>query len=415
MRGESFPDPRRPSLLAGRRGVPWNSGLAFRRTTLGACAVIRNSDVVVVYGLEDTVFINSTGVECTQKSDEGSGNVVRTKKKLNGHYFAPASAIRLEAREPALPDKPTYRTALGAAYVADSREFLRALPDQSVNLVLTSPPYALHFKKEYGNVEKHGYVAWFLPFAREIFRVLRSDGSFILNIGGSFNPSAPTRSLYHFKLLIALVEEIGFHLAQECFWYNPAKLPAPAEWVTVRRQRVKDSVEYVWWLSKTAWPKANNRNVLVPYSADMQRLIKKGYRAKLRPSGHNITHKFQADRGGAIPSNIIERGNNESNSEYIKACRAANLKVHPARFPAALPEFFIKLCTRPGDTVVDPFAGSNTTGYVAEMLGRPWIAIEMNADYVSASKLRFTARGAGRDRKRTDSDSQPSLPFDSVA
>ena len=333
----------------------------------------------------------------------------------NGHYSGPLSAIKLQTREPSFADKPAYRTQFGAAYIADSRELLAALPDDSVDLVLTSPPYALHFKKEYGNVEKHGYVSWFLPFAREIFRVLKPDGSFVLNIGGSFNPSMPTRSLYHFKLLIALVEEIRFHLAQECFWYNPAKLPAPAEWVTVRRQRIKDSVEYVWWLSKTAWPKADNRNVLVPYRPDMERLIKKGYRAKLRPSGHNITHKFQVDRGGAIPANIIERGNNESNSGYIKACHEAGLKVHPARFPAAVPEFFIKLCTKTGDVVVDPFAGSNTTGYVAESLGRQWIAVELNADYVAASKLRFTAKAKARDRKRTSENAQPSLPLEPLA
>ncbi len=336
-------------------------------------------------------------------------------KKINGHYAGSIGAIKLSAREPSLSEEPAYRTPLGAAYIADSRKFLAELPDQSVNLVVTSPPYALHFKKEYGNVEKHGYVAWFLPFAREIFRVLKEDGSFVLNIGGSFNPRTPTRSLYHYKLLIALVEDVGFHLAQECFWYNPAKLPAPAEWVTVRRQRIKDSVEHIWWLAKSAWPKADNRNVLVPYSADMERLIKKGYRAKMRPSGHNITHKFQADHGGAIPANVIERGNNESNSEYIKACGAAGLKVHPARFPAALPEFFIKLCTKPGELVVDPFAGSNTTGYVAETLGRHWIAVELSSDYVNASRLRFTARGAGRERKRSRSDSQSSLPFEPMA
>src|SRR5262249_5269079 len=150
------------------------------------------------------------------------------------------------------------------------------IPDESTNLVVTSPPYALHFKKEYGNVSKQEYVDWFIPFAREIRRCLTDDGSFVLNIGGSYNKGAPTRSLYHFKLLIELVEHVGFHLAQECFWYNPAKLPAPAEWVTVRRVRVKDSVEYVWWLSKTPWPKADNKKVLRPYSKDMERLSLKG-------------------------------------------------------------------------------------------------------------------------------------------
>lgn len=303
----------------------------------------------------------------------------------------------------------TYRTALGAAYIADSRDLLSQLPDSSIDLVVTSPPYALHFKKEYGNADKDGYVEWFLPFAQEIYRTLKDTGSFVLNIGGSYNPGQPTRSLYHFKLLIALVEKVGFHLAQECFWYNPAKLPAPAEWVTVRRQRVKDSVEYVWWLSKTPRPQADNRNVLVPYSPDMKRLIKKGYRAKLRPSGHNITHKFQSDQGGAIPSNVVERGNNESNSSYMRACAEAGHKIHPARFPAALPEFFIRLCSKPGDLVVDPFAGSNTTGYVAEMLGRRWIASELNGEYVRASELRFNKQGAKRETGTDRRDPQSTL------
>lgn len=345
---------------------------------------------------------------------------MRSRGKANGRKYRTAGTevigVRAHAvREMPLPDRIAYRTGLGQAYLADSRELLAALPEGFLDLVVTSPPYALHFKKEYGNVEKRDYVAWFLPFARGIHRALKDDGSFILNIGGSFNPGTPTRSLYHFKLLLALVEDVGFHLAQECFWYNPAKLPAPAEWVTVRRQRVKDSVEYVWWLSKTPWPKADNRNVLVPYSPDMQRLIKKGYRAKVRPSGHNITHKFQANRGGAIPANVIERGNNESNSEYIKACRAAGVKVHPARFPSALPEFFIKLCTKPGEVVMDPFAGSNTTGYVAQLLGRRWIASELDAGYVRASKLRFTTEGAGRDHRRDRGNSQASLLIDPLA
>lgn len=284
---------------------------------------------------------------------------------------------------------PLYATDLGAAYVGDSRSFMAGLPDDSVDLVITSPPYALEFKKEYGNVAKDAYVAWFLPFAKEILRVLKPEGSFVLNIGGSYDKGAPTRSIYHFKLLLALVEEIGFHLAQECFWHNPAKLPAPAEWVTVRRIRVKDSVEHVWWFSKTPWPAADNREVLVPYSPDMERLIAKGYTPMKRPSGHNITSKFQADRGGAIPSNLLERGNNESNSEFIRACKERGLKVHPARFPAALPEFFIKLLTKPGGVVIDPFAGSNTTGRVAEDLGRRWLSFELDQSYLRSSALRF--------------------------
>ena len=274
-------------------------------------------------------------------------------------------------------------------YQGDSVALMSRMPAASVNLAVTSPPYALHFKKEYGNVDKSAYVEWFRPFAEQIYRVLTDDGSFVLNIGGSYNAGSPTRSLYHFRLLIMLCDEIGFHLAQECFWYNPAKLPTPAEWVNVRRIRIKDSVEYVWWFSKSPFPKANNRRVLTEYSADMRRLIERGYRAKERPSGHKITAKFQVNHGGSIPSNVIERGNNESNSEYIRRCAQSGLKAHPARFPAALPEFFIKLLTDEGDRVLDPFAGSNTTGAVAEALNRRWTGLELEPRYVENSKLRF--------------------------
>jgi DNA modification methylase len=287
--------------------------------------------------------------------------------------------------------QPAYRTAYGAAYCADSLPWLSAIPADSVDLVITSPPYALEFKKEYGNVAKDKYVEWLKPFGVEIRRVLKPQGSFVLNIGGSYNQGSPTRSLYHFKALLMLCEQVGFHLAQECFWYNPAKLPSPAEWVTVRRQRVKDSVEYVWWLAKQPFPKANNRRVLTEYSADMKRLLKRGYRPKQRPSGHVITAKFGSDQGGAIPSNVIERGNNESNSGYIRACAQAGYKAHPARFPRALPEFFIKLLTDEGDIVVDPFAGSNMTGATAESLGRRWLAAEIKEGYLLASRVRFAS------------------------
>ncbi|MGH9399724.1 MAG: DNA-methyltransferase [Thermoanaerobaculia bacterium] len=273
-------------------------------------------------------------------------------------------------------------------YEGDGKALLSYLPANSVDLVLTSPPYALHFKKEYGNVDKSAYVEWFRPFGREIQRVLKPDGSFVLNIGGSYNAGLPTRSLYQFRVLLMLCDEIGFHLAQEYFWHNPAKLPSPAEWVNVRRIRLKDAVEYVWWLSRTANPKADNRKVLAPYSEDMKRLLVRGYRAKMRPSGHRITHKF-TDQGGSIPSNVLERGNNESNSEYIRRCEDSDTKPHPARFPAALPEFFMKFLTDPGDLVVDPFAGSNTTGAVAEKLDRRWLGFELAPKYVTNSRLRF--------------------------
>lgn len=306
---------------------------------------------------------------------------------------------------------PFYTTPLGAAYAGDSRELMAKIPDSSINLVFTSPPYALHFKKEYGNVDKSEYVEWFLDFAAQIKRILTDDGSFVLNVGGSYNAGTPTRSVYHFKLLIALVEKLGFHVAQECFWYNPAKMPAPAEWVTVRRIRIKDSVEYVWWLSKTPWPKANNKNVLKPYSRDMLRLNQRGVKETVRPSGHHINSSFDnIDAGGAIPPNVIEEaspdtmlkfGNNASNDEFTKRCKDLGIKIHPARFPTNLPEFFIKLLTNEDDIVLDPFAGSNTAGVVSEQLGRRWIAMDISGGYLEASKVRFAECRTGHAAQQT--------------
>ena len=125
------------------------------------------------------------------------------------------------------------------------------------------------------------------------------------------------------------------------------------------------------------------------YSRDMLRLIERGYRAKERPSGHHITKKFQKDLGGSIPPNLLDIGNNDSNSAYLKACGVIGLSVHPARFPRGLPEFFIKLCTSVGDTVLDPFAGSNVTGEAAERLSRRWIGIEVVEEFLKGSEFRF--------------------------
>jgi site-specific DNA-methyltransferase (cytosine-N4-specific) len=286
---------------------------------------------------------------------------------------------------------PFYTTTLGRAFLGDSADLSQIVPSESVALVVTSPPFPLTFrkKKPYTAVGEAEFVDWILPHAREWMRVLRSDGSLVIDLGGVWNRGTATKSLYQHRLVVALCDQIGFHLAQDLYWHNPAALPAPAEWVNVRRVRIKSSVDLVFWLSKTATPKADNRAVLRPYSKDMLRLISKGYRAKTRPSGHNITKKFQKNLGGSIPPNLLEAGNNDSNSEYIKGCQAAGLPVHPARFPRALPEFFIKLCTSPGDLVLDPFAGSNVTGEAAERLDRRWIAVEIAEEYLLGSQRRF--------------------------
>jgi len=284
---------------------------------------------------------------------------------------------------------PYYSQKNGSVYLGDSLKLLQFLEDNSINLILTSPPFALTRKKEYGNETEEKYIEWFLPFAYEFKRVLAENGSFILDLGGAYLPGHPVRSIYQYELLVRLCKEVGFFLAQEFYHYNPARLPTPAEWVTIRRIRVKDSVNVVWWLSKTPHPKADNRKVLKPYSQSMKQLLKNGYKAKIRPSGHDISDKFQKDNKGAIPPNLLEIANTESNSAYLRRCKAAGIKPHPARFPQGFAQFFIKFLTDEGDIVLDPFAGSNTTGFVAEVLQRRWISFEINEDYIIGSRYRF--------------------------
>lgn len=283
--------------------------------------------------------------------------------------------------------KPYHKTKMGMAFCGDTLELIKSIPDNSLDLIVTSPPYGLRDKKEYGNADAEVYVKWFMPFAKEFHRVLKPSGSFVLNIAGCWQLGKPTRSLYHFELLLELCKM--FDLAQEFAWIKPAALPSPAQWVTVKRVRVKDALEYVWWFSKTSNPKANNRRVLQPYTDAMKSLLKKGYKAKSRPSGYQISDNFSKDNGGSIPPNFLTFGSQESNSYYIRMCKDKGLKIHPARYPLKLPEFFIKFLTEEGDMVLDPFAGSNVTGEAAQKNGRKWLAFELSEEYLKGSKFRF--------------------------
>ena len=284
-----------------------------------------------------------------------------------------------------------HKTRLGEIVWGDSRAWLfNVAKPGSVDLIMTSPPFGLVRKKSYGNEDADQYCDWFRPFAEGFWRALSDHGSLVIDIGGSWMPGQPTRSLYHFKLLIMLVEEFSFHLCQEHYWWNPSKLPSPAEWVNVRRVRVKDAVNSIWWLSKTPFPKASNRRVLQPYSKSMHDLLANGYVAKLRPSGHDISEKFARNNGGSVPPNLLAVANTESNGRYQEYCREKNLPIHPARFPAALPEYFIRMLTDTGDFVVDPFGGSCVTGAVAEALERKWVCCDLDAEYLAGAMARFT-------------------------
>lgn len=289
-----------------------------------------------------------------------------------------------------------YTTYLGQCLCEDSLLALDKMESGSVNLFITSPPFALQRKKDYGNEAQSEYVDWLCQFAELVYDKLREDGSFVIDIGGAYEKGVPSYSLYQFRALIKMCDVIGFKLAQPFYWNNPSALPAPIEWVNKRKLRAKTSVNTVWWLCKDPLKcKANVSNVLAPYSSRMERLISNPEEfvkeeGTARPSGHVLgKSSWSKNNGGAIPPNLLQIPNSESNSQYLRLCKQIGVKGHPARFPAALPEFFIKFLTDEGDLVVDIFGGSNTTGHTAEKLRRKWQSFEIAQEYVAASSFRF--------------------------
>ncbi len=287
-----------------------------------------------------------------------------------------------------------FTTEHGVAVWGDAFDASRLLDPGTVQLLFTSPPYPLLKQKSYGGAwTATEYVDWITRLVEAWLPTLAADGSLVLNLGDAWLPGMPAQSTYQERVLIALEDRLGLRLCQRFAWHSPTKLPAPAQYVNIERCRVKTSLEQVYWLSPSARPYANNRDVLVPYSDAMKaRLAQGGEKGARRPSGFvHAAGAFGADNGGAIPSNLIVASNSESNSPYIRACKAQGLPVHPARFPIALPEFFIKLLTRVHDLVADPFGGSGTTGRAAENLDRRWLIIEQMREYLAGAYQRFPA------------------------
>ena len=261
-----------------------------------------------------------------------------------------------------------------------------------VDLIFTSPPFPLNRKKAYGNLKGRNYEEWLASFSKRFLEFLRPDGSIVIEIGNSWNPGEPTMSTLGLKSLLRFLESGNLNLCQQFVCQNPARLPSPVQWVNVERIRVKDAFTHIWWMSPTPRPKANNRNVLTPYSTAMQKLLNtKSYNSGQRPSEHLIgAESFLRDNGGAIPPNVITAANTRARDPYLEYCKANHIRPHPARMPEQIANFFIEFLTDPDDVVLDPFAGSNVTGAVAQSLGRRWISIEAKSEYARPSRSRFS-------------------------
>lgn len=310
-------------------------------------------------------------------------------------------------RQKSQPVQMVYETPAGQMWTGPAEKVLRreqlSARRKQVQLIFTSPPFPLCREKEYGNLIGEAFAKWLARYAPLFADYLTPDGSIVLELGNGWEPGQPTMSTTSLKALLAFQEAANLHLCQEFICFNPARLPSPAQWVTVQRIRVKDSFTRLWWLSPTPYPKADNRRVLNEYSDSMKRLLARGtFNPGRRPSQHHLSPKhFLRDHGGAIPPNVLipppeevpesvlPISNTASRTPYRQACKAHGVAPHPAVMPEPLVEFFVQFLTDPNDLILDPFAGSNTTGAVAERLGRRWLAIEANPEYAEASRVRF--------------------------
>lgn len=309
------------------------------------------------------------------------------------------------------------RTKSGRYYVGESEEILKSQAFRKlrgkVQLILTSPPFPLNEKKSYGNMTGDKYLEWFTSLAPLLAEMLTEDGSIVIEMGNGWEPKRPVQSLLPLQSLLNFVsnEDAGLRLIQQFVCYNPSRLPSPAQWVTVKRFRTVDSFTHIWWMAKSDFPNADNSRVLRPYSDSMRDLLsKQEFNAGKRPSGHDIGETgFLRDCGGSIAHNFFELENMDSKRAvrlpepfnafsfsnsissdfFTRTCKERGIKPHPARMPMGLAAFFIEYLTEGGDWVLDPFAGSNTTGYAAARLGRRWLAIDTREQYVEQSRIRF--------------------------
>lgn len=310
---------------------------------------------------------------------------------------------------------PIQTTGTGRLYVGKSEELLKGCLGAElrgkVQLIFTSPPFPLNEKKQYGNLEGEEYVSWLTSFAPIFANLLTPTGSIVIELGNAWEPARPVQSLLPMRSLLDFVQhkDADLRLCQEFVCHNPARLPSPAEWVTIRRTRVIDSYTHLWWMSQTDNPKANNRNVLRPYSKSTNKMQQRGtFNSGSRPSGHVISEQsflknnggsimpnvleiepIDANRGSRLPTNAFAIAHTNSNDYYLRECKRRQIAPHPARMPLQLIDFFIQFLTDPGDLVLDPFAGSNATGFCAERRERNWVSIEANPDYVIHSEIRF--------------------------
>lgn len=260
-------------------------------------------------------------------------------------------------------------------FQGDSAEVLKTLPDNTIDLVVTSPPYADQRKSTYGGVSTDQYVEWFLPISEQLLRVLKPTGTFILNIKEKVVNGE--RSTYVMELILAMRKQ-GWLWTEEFIWHK--KNSYPGKWPN----RFRDAWERLLQFNKSKKFAMYQEEVMVPMGNWAKTRLKNLSETDKRRDNSKVGSGFGknisnwVDRDKAYPTNVLH------------LATECNNKKHSAAFPEELPQWFMKLFTQEGDTVLDPFAGSGTTLFVAERMGRNAIGIELMQEYYQMIKEQIT-------------------------
>ncbi len=264
---------------------------------------------------------------------------------------------------------------LNRVYQYDCLEALKLLPDECIDLVVTSPPYADRRKNTYGGVSEREYVIWFSSIAKEIYRVLKLTGGFFLNIKPHCDKGE--RVLYVFDLVLNLKREIGFRYVDEFTW---TKIGVPGQF----KGRFKNAFEPVYHFTKTKDFIHNPYEVATPIKEEsLKRANRKACGESQNGSGFAGLREGSNLKNAtlALPSNHLHLPQ-KSNQHTAQS-------KHPAVFPIELPEFFIKAFSNEGDIVLDPFVGSGTTAIAATLNNRKWIGFEKEREYIEIANIRL--------------------------
>lgn len=259
-------------------------------------------------------------------------------------------------------------------YKGESLELLGQLEDNSIDLVITSPPYA-DLKKyiDFSGIPADDYVDWFIPYCKEIERVIKPSGSFILNINDKVDNGF--RHPYVFDLISRLHKETNLKMFERLFWNKLKGLP--------NRYRFGDRVEFLFWFAKEKGFYFNIDEMRTPYSEKSIQRMKNPLKKRFARDEDNQKSKdykdWQPNPKGALPTTLV--------SISSEAKRIAD--NHVAVYPLELVNYFIKGATKPGDLVLDPFMGTGTTGLSATNLGRNYIGFEMQQDYIDIANQRI--------------------------